>query len=102
MAHKGGCHCKRIVFEVGGTPTNVVACNCSICQRKGSLLWFLPRVQSPEESAGAYLFNKRIIEHRRCPLVADVHTPRVPTRRAMQWRQATAVVRRTSMWRRRL
>lgn len=72
MAHKGSCHCGRIAFEVEGAPTNVMACNCSICQRKGSLLWFVPREQfrlfTPEESASTYLFNKHVIKHRFCPI----------------------------------
>ncbi|HUL10834.1 MAG TPA: GFA family protein, partial [Methylococcaceae bacterium] len=46
-------------------------CNCSICSRKGSLLWFVPRQQlrllTPEENLSTYTFNKHIIKHRFCP-----------------------------------
>ena len=55
MTHKGSCHCGRVAFEVDGEPTKVLACNCSICSRKGSLLWFVPRDQlrllTPDENA---------------------------------------------------
>ena len=48
-----------------------MACNCSICQRKGSLLWFVPREKlhllTPENAASAYTFNKHVIKHRFCP-----------------------------------
>jgi hypothetical protein len=41
--YKGSCHCGRVAFEVEGELEQVMACNCSICSRKGSLLWFVPR-----------------------------------------------------------
>ena len=43
MKYKGRCHCGKVSFEVEGEIKNAMACNCSICQRKGSLLWFVPR-----------------------------------------------------------
>jgi hypothetical protein len=42
-----------------------------MCQRKGSLLWFVPRAQfrlrTPEDDAATYTFNKHVIKHRFCP-----------------------------------
>jgi len=70
MIYKGSCHCGRITFEVEGELTQVVACNCSICLRKGSLLWFVSRQQlrlsAPEENLSTYTFNKHVIKHRFC------------------------------------
>lgn len=70
MKYKGSCHCGRVAYEVEGTIDGVVACNCSICQRKGSLLWFAPieqfHLMTPDENAGSYLFNKHNINHRFC------------------------------------
>jgi len=47
-----------------------MACNCSLCQRKGSLLWFVPRaalkLTTPEDAARVYEFNKHVIRHRFC------------------------------------
>ena len=76
MRYKGSCHCGRVAFEVEGTVDKALACNCSICQRKGSLLWFVPRDQlhltTPEENASTYRFNKHHIEHRFCA-VCGIH-----------------------------
>jgi hypothetical protein len=76
MSHKGSCPCGRIAFEVQGHPESAMACNCSICQRKGSLLWFVPRERvhllTPEDSASTYTFNKHVIRHRFCP-VCGIH-----------------------------
>ena len=43
--HQGSCHCGRVCFEVDGEIDSAMSCNCSMCQRKGSLLWFVPRDQ---------------------------------------------------------
>jgi hypothetical protein len=60
-----------VAFEVEGEIDGAMSCNCSICQRKGSLLWFVPREQlkllTPESNAATYLFNKHLIQHRFCP-----------------------------------
>jgi hypothetical protein len=71
MIYKGSCHCGKVSFEVSGTINGAMACNCSMCQRKGSLLWFVPRedlhLLTPEETASTYTFNKHVIKHRFCP-----------------------------------
>ncbi|WP_028456002.1 GFA family protein [Chitinilyticum litopenaei] len=71
MSIQGSCHCGGTVFEVEGTPDSALACNCSICQRKGSLLWFVPRdkftLRTPDERLATYTFNKHVIRHRFCP-----------------------------------
>lgn len=69
--HSGSCHCGRVAFEVTGDIDAALACNCSICSRKGSLLWFVPRaalaLKTPEDAATTYTFNKHVIKHRFCP-----------------------------------
>ncbi len=71
MTHAGSCHCGRVAFEVEGEPKQLLECNCSICTRKGSLLWFVPReklrLRTPEADAATYMFNKHVIKHRFCP-----------------------------------
>ena len=71
MKYRGSCHCGRVAYEVEGAIDSALACNCSICQRKGSLLWFVPREQlrllTPEDAAKTYTFNKHAIRHRFCP-----------------------------------
>jgi hypothetical protein len=70
MKYKGSCHCGKVVFEVEGEIDQAMACNCSICIRKGSLLWFVPRdrlhVMTPEEDIATYTFHKHVIKHRFC------------------------------------
>ena len=77
MKYQGSCHCRRIRFEVEGELTGATACNCSICQRKGILMWFVPRAAlrllTPDEDASTYSFNKHVIRHRFCP-VCGIHT----------------------------
>lgn len=71
VTHHGSCHCGRIKFEVDGAIDSALSCNCSICQRKGSLLWFVPRtalrLRTPESDTAAYTFNKHVIRHVFCP-----------------------------------
>ena len=70
MKYKVSCHCGKVAFEVEGEIKSAMACNCSMCQRKGSLLWFVPRdslkLLTPEQDASTYLFNKHVITHRFC------------------------------------
>lgn len=67
----GSCHCGGVAFEVEGEIDSGLACNCSMCSRKGSLLWFVPRpslkLKTPEAAASTYMFNKHVIKHRFCP-----------------------------------
>ena len=72
MHYHGSCHCGQIAFDVEGDAiTQAMACNCSMCRRKGSLLWFVPRerlaLATPEEQMGTYTFHKHVIRHRFCP-----------------------------------
>ena len=77
MKYRGSCHCGRIAFEAEGEIKNAMACNCSMCQRKGSLLWFVPREKmkllTPEPNLKTYTFNKHVIKHRFCP-ECGIHT----------------------------
>lgn len=76
MIYKGSCHCGKVAFEVDGELTGAMACNCSICSRKGSLLWFVPRdkmrLTTPEDGLATYLFNKHVIQHKFCT-VCGIH-----------------------------
>jgi len=71
MSYQGGCHCGAIKFAVDGEIGKVIECNCSICTKKGYLLWFVPRdalrLTTPETDMATYSFNKRTIQHHFCP-----------------------------------
>ena len=70
MAYRGSCHCGKVAFEVQGEPDGGLACNCSMCRRRGSLLWFTGKenfkLLTAEADASTYLFNKHHIRHRFC------------------------------------
>lgn len=70
MKHQGSCHCGKVAFEVEGEIDGALACNCSICRRKGSLLWFVPRAQlrllTSDSDISTYTFNRHAIKHRYC------------------------------------
>ena len=76
MNYRGSCHCGAVAFDVEGELKGAMACNCSMCQRKGSLLWFVPRdslkLHTPEEASRVYQFNKHLIDHRFCT-VCGIH-----------------------------
>ena len=68
--YRGSCHCGNVKYEVQTELGTVMSCNCSICRRKGSLLWAVPRealrVQG-EDNLATYTFNRHVIQHRFCP-----------------------------------
>lgn len=70
MKYQGSCHCGKVALEVEGEIGSALSCNCSMCSRRGSLLWFVPRdnltLLTAEDAAGTYTFNKHAIKHRFC------------------------------------
>ncbi|MDQ8034855.1 aldehyde-activating protein [Bordetella genomosp. 1] len=76
MSYQGSCHCGRIAFSVSGKVEGALSCNCSICRRKGALLWFVPREQlvldTPAADMATYQFNQHLIKHHFCP-VCGIH-----------------------------
>ena len=71
MKYKGSCHCGDNAFEVEGTLEKALECNCSICVRKGYLLWFVPmdclNVTTPDGKLVTYTFHQKMIQHQFCP-----------------------------------
>jgi hypothetical protein len=69
--HHGSCHCGAVAIDIDGIVDSALSCNCSICARRGSLLWFVPRASlrltTPEAAAATYTFNRHAIRHRFCP-----------------------------------
>jgi hypothetical protein len=68
--YSGGCHCGKVRYDVTTTIGPVMACNCSMCQKRGSLLTFVPAEQfdlrKGEDALTDYQFNKHIIHHLFC------------------------------------
>ena len=57
-------------FEAEADISNTLTCNCSICEKKGSILAFTPRdkfrLVSGEGKLTEYRFNKNVIAHNFC------------------------------------
>jgi hypothetical protein len=71
--YSGGCHCGRVRYDVTTALKSVMACNCSICSKRGSLLTFVPEHQfthivGSDADLTEYLFNKHVIRHLFCPV----------------------------------
>ncbi len=67
---KGSCHCGHVKFEARGDFKNVISCNCSMCQRKGTLLAFIPetdfKLLSGSDRLTVYQWGKKRIHHTFC------------------------------------
>lgn len=71
MKYEGGCHCKKVRFEVElDISQPAIECNCSHCEAKGLLLQFVPADQftltQGEDELTEYRFNKETISHQFC------------------------------------
>lgn len=70
--YHGGCQCGAVRFEVDADLDNTITCNCSRCQKLGSVLSFTPRnkftLTSGEDKLTEYLFNKHAIQHLFCAI----------------------------------
>ena len=71
QTYKGSCHCGAVRYTVEADLSKpVVTCNCSICQRTGSMLTFVPpgsfTLEQGEENLTDYQFNKKVIHHLFC------------------------------------
>ena len=70
MKQSGGCHCGKVRYEVEMKIENGLSCNCSVCQKRGSLFDFVPETNftllSGESYLADYLFNKKVIHHYFC------------------------------------
>jgi hypothetical protein len=70
-SYTGGCQCGKVRYQVQANLDGpVIACNCSMCGRAGTLLTFVPATQftllSGEDGLTDYQFNKHVIHHVFC------------------------------------
>lgn len=75
--HEGSCHCGAIRFELEGDIDAALACDCSMCRRRGSLLRFIQpghfTLRSDPDAVSTYTFNKHVIQHNFCAR-CGIHT----------------------------
>lgn len=76
ITYQGGCHCGAVRFQVQVNKHEAIACNCSICTKKGFLHLIVPpecfTLLQGEESLTTYMFNTRIAKHTFCR-VCGIH-----------------------------
>lgn len=67
---EGSCHCGRVAYEVEADLDRTVVCNCSWCQRRGSILTFAPAtaftLKKGEDALTEYRFHTQKIQHLFC------------------------------------
>ncbi|MBS9726823.1 GFA family protein [Stutzerimonas stutzeri] len=70
--HRATCHCGAVELLLD-LPDGIVdprRCDCSMCRRRGSLLWFAPReafqLATDPADVATYHFNKAHIDHHHC------------------------------------
>ena len=71
VTHRGGCHCRRVRFEVDAPARlRVQDCNCSLCRMSGFLHLIVPaarfRLVSGAADISEYSFNTGVAKHRFC------------------------------------
>ncbi len=71
ILHRGGCHCRRVRFEVEAPARlEVIDCNCSICRMTGYLHLIVPaarfRLLQGEDALAEYRFNTGAARHLFC------------------------------------
>jgi hypothetical protein len=70
VKYSGGCHCGKVRYEVDMQIESALSCNCSICQKKGTLLAFTPasnfRLLQGEKDLTDYQFGNKTVHHLFC------------------------------------
>jgi hypothetical protein len=68
--YEGGCQCGAVRFRCEADLDQTITCNCSRCQKLGSVLSFTLRenftLLQGEANLSEYLFNKHVIHHQFC------------------------------------
>jgi hypothetical protein len=71
VTHHGGCHCRRVRFEVDAPAVvDALDCNCSICRMTGFLHLIVPasrfRLVCGDDALADYRFNTGAARHLFC------------------------------------
>lgn len=70
--YKGACHCGNVRFEVDAEIDNVRACDCSICNKRGALIYRVPdediRIQTPLNELTLYQWGTFTAKDYFCPV----------------------------------
>src|SRR5476649_986735 len=68
--YDGSCHCGDVRYTVTADLTSLMTCNCSICNRTGAILSFVPadsfKLLSGQDAQTDYQFGKKNLNHMFC------------------------------------
>jgi hypothetical protein len=68
--YTGGCHCGLVSYRATADLTQVMDCNCSICEKRGALWTFVKAPQfkllQGDDALTDYQFGKKRIHHLFC------------------------------------
>lgn len=87
--YTGGCHCKKVRFEVKLEIKEATMCNCSICGSAGWMLAFTPaddfKLLTGQESLVDYQFGKKTLHHTFCGTCGIRSFSRGPDKTGKEW-----------------
>ncbi len=65
---EGSCHCGAVRYTVETAPETVMACNCSICRKRGALTaHYSPRAVKVTGPTATYQWGDRMLVFHHCP-----------------------------------
>jgi len=72
QTYKGSCHCGRVRFEVDADISFVRSCDCSVCRRRGALIFRVEperfRLLTPLDDLALYQFHTHTARDYFCPV----------------------------------
>ena len=81
VTYEGGCHCGAVRFRVVVDRHEALACNCSICRKKGFLHLIVPKERftllTGQDMLSTYTFNTGVAKHTFCR-ACGIHAFYVP------------------------
>ncbi|PKU79030.1 hypothetical protein MA16_Dca000374 [Dendrobium catenatum] len=84
IIHSGGCHCKKVRWQVEAPPSVVVwQCNCSNCSMRGNIHFIVPSsrfklIGDSEQYLTTYTFGSHTAKHLFCKIcgITSFYIPR--------------------------
>ncbi|MFC4275672.1 GFA family protein [Achromobacter aloeverae] len=83
--YQGTCHCKAVRFEIDADIDHVRACDCSVCSRRGALIFRVApeafRLLTPIEDLSVYRWGSMTGADYFCPVcgILPFRKPSAPT-----------------------
>ena len=85
QTYAGSCHCGAVRFEIDADIDHVRVCDCSICSKRGALIYRVAadafRLQSPPQALSVYRWGSHTAADYFCPVcgVLPFRKPSQPT-----------------------